>query len=336
MALGRIDIYRRKGVTTIVQIPGIMVTTGATGTGATWTVTGGGGAIDATIALGAVNGGTTVAEDGATGFYNLTINSADNANEKSVFKCVPNTANMQTIMVVLNTVQYLSHLNITSATAAQNAVTILGNTTGAGISTTGGASGQGIYAVGGATAGVGFEMRGHGSNGNGMLIGSDSSTTGFSGAALEIVAYGSNDVCLGINAAGATNSDAVRITGKGSGPAILATGGTTGAGAKFVSGAGATGNGMEFTAGSTNGSALKLTATGSGVELLGSGNAELAAIPGATPTTLQMLQFLYEYARNKDATTLTLDTLYMNDGSTPLGTAAISSDGTTTTKARMT
>lgn len=61
-------------------------------------------------------------------------------------------------------------------------------------------------------------------------------------------------------------------------------------------------------------------------------NAELSALPGASPTMTQMLLFLYEIARNKITTTSTQQKLHKDDGTTVLGTWAVSDDGTTFTK----
>ena len=64
-------------------------------------------------------------------------------------------------------------------------------------------------------------------------------------------------------------------------------------------------------------------------------NAELAALPGVSPTLTGILLFLYEIARNKLTTTATEQKLYKDNGSTVLGTWAVSDDGTTFTKAEI-
>lgn len=63
--------------------------------------------------------------------------------------------------------------------------------------------------------------------------------------------------------------------------------------------------------------------------------AESGALPGTTPTILQMIRFVYENARNKLQTTATQITQYANDGSTIRGTATLSDNGTTFTRDRM-
>lgn len=353
MAVGLLEVYRRRGVDTVVTFPGILVTTGAVATGATWTVTGGGSAINAAPVQGSVNASTVVAEDGTTGIYNFTIKAADNANEKSVFKLVPSTANMQTVVVVLYTAHYMSYLDIASATAAQPAVKLVGNTSGQGLYI-GAGTGDAAYIVSGsgmalrlyssshalyaecATSGAGAKFIGGG--GYPAIWGIGGASSSAAGAAALLLTGGEStwNNAGGKGGAGiSAGPGASHANATGLNPALNIVGLGTGAGALIKSGSGATGNAVEFTAASTNGSALSLTATGTGVEILGSGNAELAALPGSTPSLLQMVQFLYEYSRNKNATTLAADALYKDNGTDVLGTAAISTDGTTTTKARM-
>jgi len=64
-------------------------------------------------------------------------------------------------------------------------------------------------------------------------------------------------------------------------------------------------------------------------------NAELAALPGATPTMLEMLQFVYQYFRHKKTATATQEKLFKLDDTTVLGTAGLSDDGTTFAKTEM-
>lgn len=64
-------------------------------------------------------------------------------------------------------------------------------------------------------------------------------------------------------------------------------------------------------------------------------NAELAALPGASPTIVQIMLFLYEIARNKLTTTATEQKIYKDNGTSVLGTWAVSDDGTTFTKAEV-
>jgi hypothetical protein len=63
--------------------------------------------------------------------------------------------------------------------------------------------------------------------------------------------------------------------------------------------------------------------------------AESGALPGTTPTILQMLRYVYENARNKLETTATTITQYANDGTTVRGTSTLSDNGTTFTRGRM-
>ena len=62
---------------------------------------------------------------------------------------------------------------------------------------------------------------------------------------------------------------------------------------------------------------------------------ELASIPTTTGTLRQMIQFLFEYFRNKKTVSATTETLLKEDASTTLGTAALSDNGTTFTKGEM-
>jgi len=64
-------------------------------------------------------------------------------------------------------------------------------------------------------------------------------------------------------------------------------------------------------------------------------NTELAAIPTTTSDLRKMVQFIFEYFRNKKTITSTTETLMKEDASTTLGTSTISDDGTTFTKSEM-
>lgn len=425
-----IQAFRRQGVVTYVTFPGLDVTNGNFITGATWTITCDGVAINAAPDLGDtvdVTGTpgagdiTEVLEIGTTGVYNLLIQPSNNAAEKTIFKLDPNTANVESVLVILDTALYCSHINVTSATATQPAVSLLGNTTGAGISSTGGATGNGMNLVGGATGvganisspgGDGMIIAGAGSGKYGLSISSGSSngmyvTGGTRGA--YFVGAGASSPGIEIAGTGVTASTGLLISGTGSGHGISSTGGATGAGAIISGGAssgsgltctgpnghgatftggagsdtagisitgggsgtigslnistrtstaapavniqpgttttgvgviikggtGATGDALQLTSVSTNGNALKLTATGTGVELLGSGNAQLGSLPGDTPTLLQMIQFLYEYAAYKLTTTATTATLYKANSTDALGAATLADDGTTFSRAKI-
>ncbi len=62
---------------------------------------------------------------------------------------------------------------------------------------------------------------------------------------------------------------------------------------------------------------------------------ELAAIPTTTGTLRQMVQFLFQYFRNKKTVNATTETTFKEDAATSLGTAALSDDATTFTKGEM-
>lgn len=64
-------------------------------------------------------------------------------------------------------------------------------------------------------------------------------------------------------------------------------------------------------------------------------SAELASIPTTTGTLRQMIQFLFQYFRNKKTVTATTETLYKEDASTSLGSATISDDGATFIKGEL-
>jgi len=64
-------------------------------------------------------------------------------------------------------------------------------------------------------------------------------------------------------------------------------------------------------------------------------NTELASIPSTTDSMRKMIQFLFEYFRNKKIVTTSTEILYKEDASTALGTAAVSDNGTSFTKGEM-
>ncbi len=61
--------------------------------------------------------------------------------------------------------------------------------------------------------------------------------------------------------------------------------------------------------------------------------AELAAVPNAAATLTQILRWLYILARNQVEQTTTTQTVYADDGATPVADAAVSDNGTTFTRA---
>jgi len=69
--------------------------------------------------------------------------------------------------------------------------------------------------------------------------------------------------------------------------------------------------------------------------LLTATNVELAALPGASPSLIDMIRFVYQISRNKLTTTSTQSKTYLTNDSTVLGTATLSDDGTTFTRGKM-
>ncbi|TXH58377.1 MAG: hypothetical protein E6Q97_02315 [Desulfurellales bacterium] len=59
---------------------------------------------------------------------------------------------------------------------------------------------------------------------------------------------------------------------------------------------------------------------------------ELSAVPGSTPTILEMLQWVYQLMKFKLTQTSTTATAFKDNGSTPLGTSTTSDDGSTFTR----
>ena len=57
--------------------------------------------------------------------------------------------------------------------------------------------------------------------------------------------------------------------------------------------------------------------------------AELTAIPGTSPSIVAMLKLLYQLAKHRLTQTDAVLTAYKADGTTALGTSAVSDDGTT-------
>lgn len=64
-------------------------------------------------------------------------------------------------------------------------------------------------------------------------------------------------------------------------------------------------------------------------------NVELASVPTTTSDLRKMIQFIFQYFRNKRTATDSVETLFKEDASTSLGTATLASDGTTRTKGEM-
>lgn len=75
--------------------------------------------------------------------------------------------------------------------------------------------------------------------------------------------------------------------------------------------------------------------TGDAYATLTAVNTELSATPTTTGTLQQMIQFLFEYFRNKKTVTATTENIYKEDATTILGTATCSDDLTTFTKGEM-
>jgi len=70
-------------------------------------------------------------------------------------------------------------------------------------------------------------------------------------------------------------------------------------------------------------------------EPLDDANTELAAIPTTTGGLREMVQFLFEYFRNKREEIAAAETLYKEDASTPLGSRTLADDGTTFVRGEM-
>ncbi len=64
-------------------------------------------------------------------------------------------------------------------------------------------------------------------------------------------------------------------------------------------------------------------------------NTELGSMPTTTSPLRQMVQFIFQYFRNKRTVTTTTEIAFKEDASTQLGSAALSDDGTTFTKGEM-
>lgn len=75
--------------------------------------------------------------------------------------------------------------------------------------------------------------------------------------------------------------------------------------------------------------------TGDLYGLLTSADTELSAVPSTTGTIINKIKFLFQYFRNKRTATLSTESLFKEDATTALGTATLSTDGTTRTKGEM-
>ena len=65
-------------------------------------------------------------------------------------------------------------------------------------------------------------------------------------------------------------------------------------------------------------------------------NVELGSIPNTTATLQQMIQFLFQYFRNRRTVTAVAETMFKENGSTALGQSLLSDNGATTDKGEMT
>lgn len=70
-------------------------------------------------------------------------------------------------------------------------------------------------------------------------------------------------------------------------------------------------------------------------EWLETANTELASIPTTTAGLRDMLQFVFQYLRNKKTVTEDTETLFKEDASTSLGTATIRDEDSTFTRGEM-
>jgi len=64
-------------------------------------------------------------------------------------------------------------------------------------------------------------------------------------------------------------------------------------------------------------------------------NSELSSIPTTTSSLRLMLQYVFQYLRNKKTVTSNTETMLKEDASTPLGTSALSDDGSIFTRGEM-
>lgn len=68
---------------------------------------------------------------------------------------------------------------------------------------------------------------------------------------------------------------------------------------------------------------------------LDNANVEIGAVPAATAGLKQMIQFIFAYIKNKRTASSSIETLFKDDSTTPMGTASISDSGGTVTKGKM-
>lgn len=221
-------------------------------------------------------------------------------------------------------VNFADGLDIARSTSNATGLTVTGNGTGNGATFTSGsgATGNGVAMTAASTNGTGLAATGTGT-GNGASFTSGGVGTG-SGALFQSGAGATGD---GIRAiASSTNGNGIAATGSGTGSGLLGTAGATGDGLEGVggsssgaglraagtagnspggtyvgqgtaagllatSGAGATGNGVQFTAASTNGSAIGVTSTGTGTVFSTNANANAAQVGGQTASASGTVTF---------------------------------------------
>lgn len=175
----------------------------------------------------------------------------------------------------------LAQLDIQSQTPTEPAVKLVGNTTGAGLLTTGGATGPGMSLVGGATSGNGLDIASAGADGisitaenTGIKVVTASST----GYGVQISATGAGvDVSAG-------NGIGLNVSGSGSGDGVKITGGSTGHGVNIVGGS-TSGDGFKIT--TTDGYGMNIRANGSSKDAflayaLGSGGMGIHGLGGSS------------------------------------------------------
>lgn len=237
-----------------------------------------------------------------------------------------------------------------------HAIDAAGGASSFGMQLTGGSGNSGLRANGG-SGGAGIEALGL-SGGNGLSLIAGATGTGLavaggptSGAGVTITTTSGDGVSVT-----PTAGNALVLTANGTSKhGAVITGGTAGTsdGAKFVAGTGGvpirgdlTGNITGNLSGSVGSVTARVTANvdqfggssgtfASGrpeVDLNSSATTELAAIPTSTAKLKDMIQYVYMLARNKITQTSTTSTLKANDGTTNVGTSAVSDDGTTFTR----
>lgn len=254
----------------------------------------------------ATTGDTTESEVAtSSGLYCIDLTAGETNADYIWLKCVSATGGIEDQWVQIVTHLELGDVNVTAGVTNQTAVTFAGNGTGAGIFSQGGATGDGIHASGKATAytsqgggftadggnqgiyangGVGATISGL-TTGNGMTI---TSGPGATGNALQLTAASTNGSGLGVTGTG--TAPGALISGGRNGLRVVAgangyagaqfEGLTTGAGINLVPGA--TGSGLQIAGGATSGNGIDVSTTsGDAIKLTPAGTGKVGINCGA-------------------------------------------------------